>query len=253
MTDYQDLNLGSLFPDEPRPQSPAPTFDSYHRETEECTGDWSTVEIRLVGSHPLWGHHLWNAARAFAAYLDAHPQLYQNQNVIELGAGGGLPGIVAALNGANTVVLTDYPDPALLENLEYNLSRNLTSNAGSRVFVKGYIWGRPVAHLLEALPDGSMGFDVILMSDLIFNHSEHDGLLRSCLLLNAHSPPTLLVFFTHHRPHLATKDMDFFEKTKSHWIAQEVVKKTYQPMFVDDPGDMETRSVVHGWKLLKVD
>lgn len=45
----------------------------------------------------------WNAARAFATYLDAHQQLYQNRNVIELGAGGGLPGIVAALDGANTV------------------------------------------------------------------------------------------------------------------------------------------------------
>lgn len=45
----------------------------------------------------------WNAARAFAEYLDIHPQLYQNRNVIELGAGGGLPGIVAALNGAKKV------------------------------------------------------------------------------------------------------------------------------------------------------
>lgn len=45
----------------------------------------------------------WNSARAFATYLDAYPQLYQNRSVIELGAGGGLPGIVAALNGANTV------------------------------------------------------------------------------------------------------------------------------------------------------
>jgi len=47
----------------------------------------------------------WNAARAFATYLDAHPETYQGRNVIELGAGGGLPGIVAALNGANTVCL----------------------------------------------------------------------------------------------------------------------------------------------------
>lgn len=49
----------------------------------------------------------WNAARAFATYLDLHPQLYQNRNVIELGAGGGLPGIVTALNGANTVCQRD--------------------------------------------------------------------------------------------------------------------------------------------------
>ena len=83
-----------------------------------------------------------------------------------------------------------------------------------------------------------------------------------------YSPPTLLVFFTHHRPHLATKDMDFFEKAKTHWIAKKVVQRAYQvhnplyfltdsisdlqPMFVNDPGDMGIRSVVHGWKLSKV-
>lgn len=45
----------------------------------------------------------------------------------------------------------------------------------------------------------------------------------------AHYPPaTLLVFFTHHRPHLATRDMEFFEKAKADWIAEEVVQKAYQ-------------------------
>ncbi|KAF9651011.1 hypothetical protein BDM02DRAFT_3154581 [Thelephora ganbajun] len=253
--DDKSLDLSSIFPDEPRPPSPGPSFDHYYRETENRTGNWSSVEIRLVGSHPLWGHYLWNAARAFATYLDAHPQLYQNLNVIELGAGGGLPGIVAALNGADTVVLTDYPDDALIENLQYNVNRNLSRSPKSRVFVKGYVWGRPVTHLLELLPDEIVGFDVILMSDLIFNHSQHDALLRSCLLLYTTathcSPPTLLVFFTHHRPHLATRDMDFFEKAKASWIAEEVVRKAYQPMFENDPGDMGIRSMVHGWKLLK--
>lgn len=76
MGDYKDLDLGSVFPvrglitsawssdiiwsvkDEPRPPSPGPTFDSYHREGER-TGNWLSVEIRLVGSHPLWGHYLY--------------------------------------------------------------------------------------------------------------------------------------------------------------------------------------------------
>lgn len=45
--------------DEPRPPSPGPSFEYYDRETENRTGNWSSVEIRLVGSHPLWGHHLY--------------------------------------------------------------------------------------------------------------------------------------------------------------------------------------------------
>ena len=45
----------------------------------------------------------WNASRAFASYLDAHPELYRDRSVLELGAGGGLPGLVTAKNGANAV------------------------------------------------------------------------------------------------------------------------------------------------------
>ena len=45
----------------------------------------------------------WNAARAFANYLDVNPRLYRSKNVLELGAGGGLPGLVTALNGSRKV------------------------------------------------------------------------------------------------------------------------------------------------------
>lgn len=88
------------------------------------------------------------------------------------------------------------------------------------------------------------------------------------LATEAHHPPaTLLVFFTHHRPCLATRDIDFFQKAKASWIAEEVVQKVYQvcelphspllanynsivqPMFNNDPGDEKIRSMVHGWKL----
>ena len=33
-------------------------------------------------------------------------------------------------------MLTDYPDPALLENLQHNVNRNLPCGAESNVFVK---------------------------------------------------------------------------------------------------------------------
>jgi len=45
----------------------------------------------------------WNAAKSIAAYLDVNPELYRDKNVLELGAGGGLPGIVTAINGAANV------------------------------------------------------------------------------------------------------------------------------------------------------
>jgi predicted nicotinamide N-methyase len=44
--------------------------------------------------------------------------------VLELGAGSGLPSLVAALNGATKIVVTDYPDADLIENLAYNIRSN---------------------------------------------------------------------------------------------------------------------------------
>lgn len=41
--------------------------------------------------------------------------------MLELGAGAGLPSIVCALSGAKEVVVTDYPDADLVENLRYNI------------------------------------------------------------------------------------------------------------------------------------
>lgn len=56
---------------------------------------------RVIKAHAVYSR--WNAARSFASYLDAHPELYRDKSVLELGAGGGLPGLVAAKNGAKLV------------------------------------------------------------------------------------------------------------------------------------------------------
>jgi len=265
------LALDDMFTEPPRPPSPEPTIAVYTREIKEGISreshPWSSIEIRLVGSHPLWGHYLWNASRAFATYLDAHPELYQDRSVLELGAGGGLPGIVAAENGARMVVLTDYPDATLLENLECNVQKNVSPDLRQRVHVKGYIWGQAVDPLLQLLRTSthSGSFDLIILSDLIFNHSQHDALLRTCKdALSAKrsasdsqtpgaSEPCLLVFYSHHRPHLAHRDMQFFEKARDcGWRCEEILTQKFPPMFPEDPGEEEVRATVHGWRLTRI-
>lgn len=74
----------------------------------------------------------------------------------------------------------------------------------------GYIWGQdltPIRAPLLASPsyaraDVPVGFDVIILADLLFNRSEHDSLLwtcRECL-----SPDgVVLVAFGHHDPQKA--------------------------------------------------
>ncbi|EPQ53373.1 hypothetical protein GLOTRDRAFT_117322 [Gloeophyllum trabeum ATCC 11539] len=257
MSDDDDaaFSLDSVFTEAPRPPTPPATTAIYTRENEDIDDDdWHEVHIRLVGSHPLWGHYLWNASRAFAAFLDQNPALYRGRCVLELGAGGGLPGLVAALNGAHKAVLTDYPDKELLENLESNVKTNIPESAG-RVVVQGYIWGQPVEPLLAHA--GGAGFDLIILSDLVFNHSQHDALLTTCERALSDSPspdnpPCVLVFYTHHRPQYAARDLAFFARARARgWACAEVLTRRYPPMFPEDPGEEEVRATVHGWRLAR--
>ncbi|KAF7426391.1 nicotinamide n-methyltransferase [Pleurotus ostreatus] len=251
-----DLGLDSVFTEPPRPPTPEPTIAVYDRE------QGGQIKIRLVGSHPLWGHYLWNASRAFASYLEANPSLTQNKCVLELGAGGGLPSIIAIHNEARKVVVTDYPDAELVQNMKYNIKNNTTATDQERVSVQGYIWGHPVKPLLSSLtpePSSNDKFDLIVLSDLIFNHSQHDAMLKTCedaLRLSSDaqesSTPMVLVFYSHHRPKLAHRDMEFFEKARVRgWVCTKILTKTYPPMFPDDPGEVDVRSTVHGWSLVR--
>jgi hypothetical protein len=97
------------------------------------------------------------------------------------------------------------------------------------------------------------------MSDLVFNHSQvcllrkvvpfrdltlrmqHDALLKTSELtlqsrgddaraINAalDPEPCLLVFYTHHRPHLAERDLEFFRKASARgWVCVEIITEKF--------------------------
>lgn len=86
-----------------------------------------------------------------ATYLDERPHLYRGRNVLELGAGGALPSLVAAVNGAVhvrpfselsylpdacQVVITDYHDQGLISNISFNASQNLPASILEKVHVQ---------------------------------------------------------------------------------------------------------------------
>jgi nicotinamide N-methyltransferase len=114
--------------------------------------------------------------------------------VIEFGAGAALPGILCVKRGAQFVTLTDYPDPAIVQNLERNWFENLVESVqdkdarriagfpsfdteaykeivtsapfakGSRrdqeeqrvkCAVRGHAWGENVQEMLECLPSST--------------------------------------------------------------------------------------------------
>jgi nicotinamide N-methyltransferase len=165
------------------------------------------------------------------------------------------------------VVVTDYPDPDLVKNLwgnidEYYSSKNNAEEKGKgrRIVAEGYCWGADAAPLLVHLPQPEKlktpGFEILILADLLFNHSEHGKLVSTIeATLQKTDGAKALVFFTPYRPWLYEKDMTFFDLAKERgFVVEKVLEvKMEKVMFESDPGDEELRRTVFGyvvkWKL----
>lgn len=245
MSDIESLS-GNLFeePEEFRPQPPEPHFVTHDREDGLIPAQ---IRLRLVGNSPLWGHLLWNAGIFTANYLDKHfKELVEDKNVLELGAAAGLPSLICGLRGAKNVVCTDYPDADLMSNIQYNIDQCLKGKRN--ISAEGYIWGGDVTRLLEKT--GGEKFDLIILSDVVFNHTEHEKLLTTCQRLLSPEGRCFVVF-SPHRPWLLEQDLAFFEKAESEFgfRAEKLDLQRWKPMFEEDAETAEIRSRVYSYFL----
>ncbi|KIV97744.1 hypothetical protein PV10_01454 [Exophiala mesophila] len=228
-----------------QPEKPA-TFTNY------TLTNGRHFNLRLVGHSPLWGHLLWNAGQVVAQYLEENAQsLVKNKTVLELGAGAGLPSLVSATLGAKQVVVTDYPESDLISNLQYNIQHNLTE-ADSPISAHGFLWGAPAQGLKDKLSPDADGFHLLILADILFNHSEHGKLLatlRDCLAKS--NDAVALVFFTPYRPWLLEKDLNFFDIARAAgFTVEQVMEYTMEKvMFENDPGDQQLRRTVFGYTI----
>lgn len=200
-----------------------------------------------------------------------------DKTVLEFGAGGGLPSFVAGVLGAKKVVVTDYPEQVLLENLRTNLRVNaedgIYPELDGRVIVEGHLWGKNPGELLDCINDDddnvtspdanpvtetklktkgkrTRKYDTLILSDLIFNHSQHHALLISSECLIEPNTGRALVFHSHHLPQHAERDLGFFRMAKERgWVVENVVEEKVGVMFEEDEGDRELRGTVWGWEM----
>lgn len=217
--------------------------DGYYIERkdylEEVQIGTMKFQIMIIGEHPLWGNYLWNASRVLAKYFydetndnRSRDILIKGKRVIEFGAAGGLPSLVCSRLGASYTLATDYPDEKLLKNLQDNIAINKVSN----IDIKGYIWGS-----IPSFPCDEK-FDILIMSDLISKHDEHENLLNCCKIFGSHKS-IVYVAFSHHRPHKMKKDLAFFKTCGM--LKFDLIKETrLPPMFPNDPGDVDIRSTI---------
>ncbi|KAJ7554984.1 hypothetical protein O6H91_05G018200 [Diphasiastrum complanatum] len=131
------------------------------------------------------GSWVWDCALVLSHWLDKvaalNPGMFEGKRVVELGAGTGLPGLVASVHGAE-VVLTDKLE--LLPGLRRNIEEN---DLQGRVRAQVYEWGKDCKDLAPPV-------DYILMSDVLYDIDSTPSLCKSLLDLSDERTQILLAY-----------------------------------------------------------
>ncbi|KAK8136927.1 hypothetical protein PG984_004867 [Apiospora sp. TS-2023a] len=106
----------------------------------------------------------------------------RGKSILEVGAGTGLPSMLAALLGASEVTAVDYPTPLVVDTLSKNVKFNTQpefSPSGSvapRVLVDGHAWGELDTPFALA---NHHKFDRLFVCDCLWMPYQHANLQRS--------------------------------------------------------------------------
>lgn len=178
---------------------------------------------------PLFVNEVWPGCKALSNFIDIHSAEFTGKAVIEFGAGCALPSCVAAMVGASSVVITDYPGEHVLETIELVRSKNQLSRP--QVNVLGHEWGQDVSPLLSC-NDSNIRFDVVLVAEPFWRDTKqyHAHLLQSINAVLADQGNCYIAFC--HRPcegHTAADDLHFFVMAQDSFSVEkrEVISNTY--------------------------
>ncbi|XP_025048469.1 EEF1A lysine methyltransferase 3 isoform X1 [Alligator sinensis] len=153
-------------------------------------------------------------ALALCQYFEEQQLDFRGKQVIELGAGTGIVGILATLLGGD-VTLTDLP--LTLEQLRENVARNVPAEHMARAHIRALSWG--LDH--EQFPSG---YDVILGADIIYLRDTYPLLLRT--LQHLSGPSSTIYLASKMRQEHGTAE--FFETLLPRHFACELVQRDEQ-------------------------
>ncbi|XP_020792261.1 LOW QUALITY PROTEIN: protein N-lysine methyltransferase METTL21A [Boleophthalmus pectinirostris] len=123
--------------------------------------DWKKLGVAAV---------VWDAAIVMCMYLELGRVELKGKTAIELGAGTGLVGIVAALLGAKVTITDRLP---ALDSLSTNVKSNLPPDISELATVSELSWGEN----LDRYPAG--GFDLVLGADIVYLENTFVPLLKT--------------------------------------------------------------------------
>ncbi|CAN8245452.1 unnamed protein product [Cochlearia groenlandica] len=135
-----------------------------------------------------YGLFVWPCSVILAEYVWQQRSRFHGSDIIELGAGTSLPGLVAAKVGANVTLTDDASKTEVLTNMRGVCELNkLTCN------VMGLTWGVWDASIFDLRPN------IILGADVLYDSSAFDDLFATVSFLLQSSPDAVFITTYHNR------------------------------------------------------
>ncbi len=180
-------------------------------------------------------------------YIDRNPHEFKGKSILELGAGAGLPSIASVQAGASLVVVTDYPDHELIENIKHNIVSLLGERQHGAIHALGFLWGSDPSGLPQPT------YDYIFMCDVIFNHSEHRKLVDTMVKCLKEGGICWCVF-SHYRPWYKERDLQFLRDTESMGFEVSFIESlVYEQVWIpDNRADRDSLRTVYAYKISKI-
>ncbi|GAA5873092.1 hypothetical protein JCM16303_006937 [Sporobolomyces ruberrimus] len=161
-----------------------------------------TCRIPPQQVNSLFAHHVWNASLILAdriststiVGLEMESTRGENKeeegvmSVCELGCGAGIPGLIAARSPkVRRVVISDYDDPLLIENLRENIKLGYEKDPNTREKLSaiGHTWGEEdtLAKIFDA--NKQVCYTHILLADTLWLTEAQHALISSLTQLLA--------------------------------------------------------------------
>ncbi|MFT7815790.1 protein N-lysine methyltransferase METTL21A [Arapaima gigas] len=167
----------------PYERNSLPAFSKLHNPTAEfffanhrfcISQDWNRLGVAAV---------VWDAAVVLCMYLELGRVELCGKTAIELGAGTGLVGMVAALFGAH-VTITDRA--SALDFLHANVRNNIPPEKREAVVVSELTWGENLERYMAG------GYDLVLGADIVYLEDTFPALLRTLEHLSSDKTVVLL-------------------------------------------------------------
>ncbi|KAH6814441.1 putative methyltransferase family protein [Perilla frutescens var. frutescens] len=150
-------------------------------------GDGFSISI-IENMKEEYGLFVWPSSVILAEYIWQQKSRFSGANVVELGAGTSLPGLVAAKVGADVTLTDDLNKAEVLDNM-----RRVCNINDLKCRVLGLTWGVWDAPIFTLHPN------IILGADVLYDTSAFDDLFATVSFLLQKSPDSVFITTYHNR------------------------------------------------------